>query len=105
VRIERDEARFPSKGTWPDFRGRVGTVVEINEDHKRPHLTEYGVVFGKVRAKPTTLGSISNGHPVWFKAHEICDVAAERDSERRFSMPKGKGTGDGSDLYSIRGAA
>jgi ribosomal protein L21E len=40
VRIERDEIRYPSKGTWPQFRGRTGTVVEVNAD-------EYGVVFAK----------------------------------------------------------
>lgn len=44
VRIERDETRHPSRGTWPWFRGKTGTVVEINRDRKRPHLTEYGVV-------------------------------------------------------------
>ncbi len=52
VRIERDETRYPSKGTWPRFRGRVGTVVEINADRQRPHLTEYGVAFGKVWPRP-----------------------------------------------------
>lgn len=25
VRIERNETRYPSKGTWPQFRGRTGT--------------------------------------------------------------------------------
>jgi ribosomal protein L21E len=39
VRIERDETRYPSKGTWPRFRGKTGTVVEIN-------LGEYGVAIG-----------------------------------------------------------
>ncbi len=52
VRIARDEDRFPSKGTWPPFRGKTGTVVEINEDRQRPHLTEYGVSFGKVTEAP-----------------------------------------------------
>jgi hypothetical protein len=41
VRIERDETKYPSKGTWPYYRGKTGTVVEIN-------LGEYGVVFTKV---------------------------------------------------------
>jgi hypothetical protein len=81
VVIERDEIRSPSKGTWPEFRGRTGTVVEVNEDRKRPHLTEYGVVFGKVRATPTTFGSVSDGQPVWFKAYEMADVAAECRAE------------------------
>jgi len=46
--VRSTEQLDPSTGTWPRFRGRVGTVVEINEDRKRPHLTEYGVSFGKV---------------------------------------------------------
>jgi len=60
VRVERAETRYPSKGTWPRFRGRTGTVVEINRDRKRPHLIEYGVVFGKVR-NPNENGSIAMG--------------------------------------------
>ncbi len=49
--IERDEKIYPSKGTWPQFRGRTGTVVQINKDPKRPHLTEYGVALGFVGAR------------------------------------------------------
>ncbi len=30
VRIERDETRYPSKGTWPEFRGCTGTVTARN---------------------------------------------------------------------------
>lgn len=75
VRIERDEQRYPPKGTWPQFRGRVGTIVEINRDTKRPHLTEYGVTFGKVRT-PNKCGSIASGDAVWFKAHELRTVGA-----------------------------
>ena len=63
VRIERDETRYPSKGTWPQFRGRIGTVVEIN-------LGEYGVVFGKVR-KPRSNGSIAMAEAVWFQPYEL----------------------------------
>jgi hypothetical protein len=78
VRIERDETRHPSKGTWPRFRGRVGTVVEINTDPKRPHLTEYGVVFGKVR-KPNKAGSIAAGsQTTWFKSWELACLNEER---------------------------
>lgn len=105
VRIQRDETLYPSKVTWPEFRGRMGTVVEINVDRKRPQLTEYGVVFGAVRAKRTAFGSISNGHPAWFKAYELCDVTAERHSERRYSIPEGNDTGDGCGPYEMGGAA
>ena len=81
VRIERDEQCYPSKGTWPQFRGRVGTVVEVNADRKRPHLTEYGVVFGKTR-NPNKDGSIAAGAgTTWFKVYELvpetCDAGAE----------------------------
>ena len=48
VRIERDETLYPSKGAWPQFLGRTGTIIEVNVDRKRPRLTEFGVSFGKV---------------------------------------------------------
>jgi hypothetical protein len=83
VRIERDETRYPPKGTWPQFRGRTGTIVEINLD-KRPHLTEYGVAFGKVWARKDRPGvyAWSGSEPVtWFKAHELSGVAAVRHAE------------------------
>lgn len=73
VRIERDEQLYPSKGTWPQFRHRAGTVVEINDD-------EYGVVFGKVR-KPRTNGSIAMAEAVWFRAWEIRALSSERPTE------------------------
>jgi hypothetical protein len=63
VRIERDEKLYPSKGTWPKYRGLTGTVVGINVDTERPHLTEYGVGFGKSRRAEA-----------WFKAYELAPV-------------------------------
>ncbi len=70
VRVERDETRYPSRGTWPWFRGRTGTVVEINVDGKRPHLTEYGVIFGATRRRPD--GSLHGaGAVTWFKGYEV----------------------------------
>lgn len=30
VRIERDEIRYPTKGSWRHYRGRTGTIVQIN---------------------------------------------------------------------------
>lgn len=27
VRVERDESRWPSKGSWPRYRGKTGTVI------------------------------------------------------------------------------
>lgn len=71
--IERDEKLFPSRGTWPQYRGHVGTVVEINDD-------EFGVVFGRVR-KARANGSIAMAEAVWFKAHELRALASQRPSE------------------------
>lgn len=87
VRIERDETRYPCRGTWPRYRGRIGTVVEVNRDSKRPHLTEFGVVFGKVRS-PRSNGSLAMAGAAWFRAHELVALAAERHAET-FTAPAG----------------
>ena len=79
VRIVRDETRYPSKGTWPQFRGRIGTVVTINRDRVRPHLTEYGVALGFVSARADGLSQFSYdaSSVVWFKDYEMCRAGAE----------------------------
>lgn len=87
VRIERDETRYPSRGSWPQFRGRVGTVVEVNAD-KRPHLVEYGVSFGRVRPHPTRPGALKHGDVVWFKVHEIAVTASERHAPEVVDPPE-----------------
>ena len=70
VRIERDETRYPSKGTWPRFRSKTGTIVEINS--AGGGSTEYGVVFGKVTARTDGRGAFTHGDTVtWFKAYEL----------------------------------
>ncbi|OBG28384.1 hypothetical protein [Mycobacterium sp. 852002-51057_SCH5723018] len=92
VRIERDETRYPSKGSWPEFRGRTGTVVEINLDRKRPNLTEYGVAFGKVTAaSPQARRATRWDHAAvaWFKVYEICALATQRHAERSPKTPDG----------------
>ena len=81
VKISRDEQLYPSKGSWPQFRGKVGTIVEINQDTRRPHLTEYGVVFGKVSNRSDGRGTFNHGGPTWFKAHELFRVASVRPAE------------------------
>lgn len=96
VRIERDETVYPSKGTWPQFRGRVGTVVEINRDRKRPHLTEWGVVFGKVTARTDGRGAFSwSGHePItWFKVYELALLTSGTASERPSASRSAGGPG------------
>lgn len=65
VRIERDEEKYPSKGTWPRFRGKLGTVVEI-------HLGEYGVAIGKSLPASGKRGGSMKGEAVtWFQPHEL----------------------------------
>ena len=77
VRIEREETRHPSRGTWPQFRGRTGTVVQVNGDRKLPHLTEYAVTFGKPR-KPNQHGTIPVGSDsYWFRSHELVNVGPQ----------------------------
>jgi hypothetical protein len=56
--VQRDETRYPSKGTWPQFRGKTGAVIEINRAGRG--ATEYGIAFGKVQRVAA-----------WFKAHEL----------------------------------
>jgi hypothetical protein len=62
VVIERDEARYPSRGTWPQFRGRTGTIAVVGSD-------EYGVVFGATRQRPN--GSTTGRSITWFRAYEL----------------------------------
>ena len=63
VRIARDETRYPPRGTWPQFRGRTGTIIEVNTDRNRPHLTEYGVTFAKVT--PRAMAGEGSTTPTW----------------------------------------
>lgn len=62
VRIQRDETKHPSRGIWPQFRGRIGTIVEINDAGKGS--TEYGVSFTK-----------AHGNDAWFKSHELVSMS------------------------------
>jgi hypothetical protein len=77
VRIERDEIRYPSRGTWPQFNERTGTVVEINTDRLHPHLTEF-VSFGKVspRSDGRARFSYDGASVAWFKAYELVLASA-----------------------------
>ncbi|BBY47645.1 hypothetical protein MARA_11130 [Mycolicibacterium arabiense] len=87
VVIRRDENKYPSKGTWPAFRGRRATVVEVNPDD-RPHLIEYRVSFGPTRRRPD--GSLHGDDVVtWFKVYELIPAlaaVAPVDERRHFSL-------------------
>jgi hypothetical protein len=93
VRVERDETLHPSKGTWPRFRGRIGTVVEVNADRNHPHLTEYGVALGKVSARTDGRGAFNWDASLvaWFKAHEIVRVAPLRHGDGHEGITEGEG--------------
>jgi hypothetical protein len=58
VIVQRDESRYPPRGTWSQFRGKTGIVVEVNQ--AGGGATEYGVGFGKARRVAA-----------WFLAHEL----------------------------------
>ena len=66
VHIERDENRWPSEGTWPQFRGRTGTIVDVN-------LGEYGIAFGNVSRRTDGRGSFNwtDASLTWFQPHEL----------------------------------
>ncbi|AEJ92395.1 hypothetical protein TIMSHEL_38 [Mycobacterium phage Timshel] len=53
VKVERDEAKYPPRGTWSRFRGKTGKFVTRNGD-------EYGVSFSK-----------DDVVDAWFKRHEL----------------------------------
>jgi hypothetical protein len=74
VKIERDEKLYPSKGTWPRFRGKTGTIVEISQG-------EYGVCFSKVTQAPAHHNRVLDWiakDVAWFLPHEIVPVASQR---------------------------
>lgn len=67
VEVQRDERRYPSRGTWPAYRGKIGTVVIAD------NLGEVGIVFGATRRRPD--GSLhGDDSPSWFAAHELAVV-------------------------------
>lgn len=68
VRIERDESRYPSRGTWPQFRGKTGTLLEINRAGRG--ATEYGIGFGAARRTDA-----------WFKAYELTRLNPEDSTQ------------------------
>lgn len=60
----------PSRGTWPTYDGRPGTVTVVNE---QPGQTEYGVVLGRQVLQRRADGKGFRGatNLVWFTADEL----------------------------------
>jgi hypothetical protein len=61
VKVERDERLYPSRGTWPKYRGRIGTVVTALQQGEvgvswKPHAATYGAKMGA---------------DAWFHPHEL----------------------------------
>ncbi|AIK67768.1 hypothetical protein PBI_EQUEMIOH13_53 [Mycobacterium phage Equemioh13] len=44
VTVERDETKYPAKGTWKQFRGKTGVITAVI---RGVGDTEYGVSFSK----------------------------------------------------------
>jgi hypothetical protein len=66
VKVQRDEIRYPPRGTWPRFKGRVGIVVTAD------NYGEVGVSF-KAGAEKWRQRMHADA---WFGPHEL--VAATR---------------------------
>lgn len=70
VRVERDEALYPSRGTWPRYRSRPGFVVMVSEIDD-----EYGVVLTTTRPpwRQDGSGTLSYDSDMvsWFRPHEL----------------------------------
>lgn len=58
VKINRDLVQYPSKGCWPVYQGKRGTLISLNRNGGG--TAEYGVSF-----------SNDDGVDAWFKRYEI----------------------------------
>jgi ribosomal protein L21E len=71
VRVERDEQRYPSRGTWPQYRGRAGTVVSVNRARTVQVRDGAGSKAVKVSAEYGVSFSRGRSVDAWFGRHEI----------------------------------
>lgn len=62
VRVERDETLYPSRGTWPRFRGRRGVVTGTS-------MGEIGVSFSTDPNNPTD---------AWFQRYELKAITGRK---------------------------
>lgn len=61
VIVQRDEKKYPSRGTWPRFRGKKGTVSGTSHG-------EIGVQFCNDNAFEP-----KNGADAWFQRYELTE--------------------------------
>lgn len=59
VRCERDQEKYPGKGTWSKYEGRIGRIVTVNQMDG-----EYGVRFTNNHSEAIT----------WFLPYELVAV-------------------------------
>lgn len=69
VRIERDEKKYPSIGSWPKYRKKPGIVVILNEEDEEVGV-EVGAVLPRIRSDERGL-QYSHEQVAWFKPHEL----------------------------------
>jgi hypothetical protein len=65
VKVERNEVRYPSRGTWPRYRGRIGTVVHSNQQG------EIGVAFKATWRGENNELKWQGSDTTWFLPHEL----------------------------------
>lgn len=60
----------PSRGTWPNYDGRPGTVTVVNE---QLGWTEYGVILGRqvLQRRDDGKGFKGATNVVWFRVEEL----------------------------------
>jgi hypothetical protein len=82
VRVQRDEALRPSKGTWPTVRGKTGYVCIVSDGAGPNGEPEYGVVLTVTR--PAWRQEKGRRHELqydseaikWFAPHELVAIAS-----------------------------
>jgi len=81
VRIERDQTRWPSKGSWSKYRGRSATIVSVNVETldagpgTKPRNVPFHVEYGIAWKPGADLAATATD--AWFLPHEVA-VQAEK---------------------------
>lgn len=73
VRVERDETRWPSRGSWPRYRGKTGTIVLA---------TRQGIIVQL--DDPADLSEPDS----WFLPHELTPADPQKGSHTPSEAPR-----------------
>lgn len=76
VRVQRDEVNHPPRGSWKQWKGKVGSIVEVNRSGKN-RVPEFGVSFRPLRQRPDT-SLHGDDAPVWFLGHELVPAGSRK---------------------------